>query len=155
MADIGLDRFAKIVTMLVERLFGVKSSHNYSELDEAIKSDYFVILMRDFLLSNGVFGHDDISAVAEMRSARLALQNNEKISKFKTIKNLLFPPLDSLAKSFPKLKKHKWLYPYYAIVRIYRSIFVKKISSKTVIQGASNIEKINEKKALLETLNIK
>lgn len=155
MANIELDRFGKIVTMLVEKLFGISSSHCYDDLNEELTSDEFVLTMRDFLLSNGVFGHDDISAVAEMRSAKLSLKNNGKVSKFKTLKNLVFPPIASLAKSFPKLKKNKWLYPYYLIVRLYRSIFVKKISGKTVIKGVGNTEKINEKKALLKALNIK
>lgn len=155
MADIKFDRFGKIITMLVEKLLNVKSNHCYDDLDESVVNDSFVEFMRDFLLSNGVFGHDDVSAVAEMRSAKLYLENNEKTSKFKTFMNLVFPSPKRLINTFPKLKKHKWLYPYYLIVRIYKAIFVKKISGKTVIKGINNTKKINEKITLLKALNIK
>ena len=56
---------------------------------------------------------------------RVAIRQSVKGSKFLAVFIRVFPRYDSLKLSYPILEKHKWLFPFYQVVRWCRLLFTK------------------------------
>jgi len=62
-------------------------------------------------------------------------------SKWKYLKSRLFLDRETLEFMFPKLKKHKWLKPYYQVKRWVRAIFKGKLpDTNKKVQGITKID---------------
>ena len=97
--------FANITFTAVEQWFGLKSPIPLREISPEVMEDFL-----SFTLEGGVFGHynRDKSAVMLKKNDR---NNEEEVSKVKTLLFHIFPSVDSMKHRYTFLQKYPWLLP--------------------------------------------
>ena len=104
--------------------------------------------MEAYLLSGGTYG---------TLENHVTMQQTKKGGKFRYLLSRIFISSDLLATLYPKLKKHKWLYPFYTVRRWCRIIFCSKMKHARqeikATQNASN-EDVAFATSLLKQLDL-
>lgn len=72
----------------------------------------------EYIIAGGIYGSRENHASVQQVSAG---------GKGRAIWRRIFLPYDSLKLSYPKLAKHRWLLPYYTIVRLFRVLFTGRV----------------------------
>lgn len=98
----GLLRFARVAQALERRWFCAQDSELLSEQ------------FAQFVLSGGAFG---------TLQSNVAIQQNKRNGKFAYALSRIFLPYRVLKVHYPVLKKHKWLFPVFQIVRWGKVVF--------------------------------
>lgn len=101
-ADCGLTKFATAAEQLAEVWFGGGEENDITASMEA------------FVLSGGVYGST---------KNHITIQHANKGGKLRYILARIFIPYNTLKYFYPVLKKHKWLFPFFQVVRWFRLIF--------------------------------
>ena len=134
--DGGLSKFAEKAETLSLVWFGNK------EHDATTQE------MEDFILRGGVYGTFDNSVI---------IQQSKKRGKFYYVLSRIFLPYKTLTKYYPKLKKYKWLLPFYEVKRWLEILFSKRIKHGIREFSISNNIKKEEYEAtqhMIETLGL-
>lgn len=105
--------------------------------------------MHEYILLGGVLG--DVDNMVSVQKTKMG-------SGIKYIFSRLFVPYSVLAKTYPKLKKHKWLTPYYQVKRWIKFLFrggIKKSSKELNANKNISKENFDQKNKLLTQLRLK
>lgn len=94
--------------------------------------------LEEFILTGGVYG---------TTANKVKAQQSKSGGKFKYIMSRIFQPYDLLRLNYPVLNKHKWLTPFYQVVRWFRIVF-KGGAKKSVIEfsESANLSKDTQDK---------
>ena len=115
---------------------------------EDLSHNSCTLRMEEFILTGGVYGTVANSAI--MKSAKGE-------SKFRSFIRIMFLPRDELEVSYPKLKKHPILFPYYQVKRWFR-VFKKEkrnnVKALTDIRNGVTVDETENAKLLLEELGL-
>ena len=116
------------------------------------KTDY----MTDYIFSCGSWGTVETNEITKL--AQGAEENISLPVQFlKRLRNFLFPPMDTLAKTFPVLCKHPWLYPILALIRP----IVRMVGDRGAVRLWTRVargfsgKKVDEKRRHLEYVGLK
>ncbi len=102
----GLIKFAKACEKLASVWFDDKPM-----LDE-------LSLFESFILNGGVFGN---------KANQVALHQSKSGGRFRYAMGRIFMPLAQMQYRYPVLKKHKWLYPFMVVRRLFAVIFKRDV----------------------------
>ena len=121
----GLLTFARCAEELAEVWF---SNNPHTELTAEIEN---------YILQGGVYG---------TREQSIAVKQAKKGGKFKYILYRIFLPFGDLCATYPKLRKRKWAYPFYVVLRWFRLIF-KRGRIKNAVKDIKTNASIEDEKA--------
>lgn len=107
--------FANMVLTVVQDYFGADSPFPLKEIDQQIKEDFM-----EYTLAGGVFGHfgRDAGLVSLKKQDR---NEDEDVSRSKTIFRRLFAPASELEKRYTYLQGRHWLYPVAWVHRLIKT----------------------------------
>lgn len=128
--------------------FSEKTEKLSSVWVEGKKHDITTQEMEGFILRGGVYGTFDNS---------VNITQSKKRGKFYYVLSRIFLPYKTLTKYYPKLKKHKWLLPFYEVKRWLEILFSKRIKHGIREFSISNDikkEEYEETQHMIETLGL-
>lgn len=102
----------------------------------------------DYILCGGVYG---------TMENYVANHNAKADGKFSYLMRRLFRPYKELCEDYPMIIKHKWLTPFFELVRFFRMIFggrLKRSLSEVSMVVSSDKEKLNNTRRFLEELGL-
>lgn len=115
---------------------------------EGKKHDITTQEMEGFILRGGVYGTFDNSVI---------IQQSKKRGKFYYVLSRIFLPYKTLTKYYPKLKRRKWLLPFYEVKRWLEILFSKRIKHgirEFSIGNDIKKEEYEETQHMIETLGL-
>ncbi|HZJ78558.1 MAG TPA: nucleotidyltransferase family protein, partial [Clostridia bacterium] len=106
----------------INKVFNDNGIYNFASKMKALSEFWFgngkresgLQNISDYILSGGTFGSFEASFFSDLGSSK---QKNITIRKFRYIFKKLFPTYLRMCKSYPILRKHKYLLPYMWLVR--------------------------------------
>ena len=113
------------------------------------EQDAMTNCMEAYVLRGGVYGTLKNKVVA---------QQAQKGGKFRYAISRIFQPYENLKLSYPIIKRHKWLTPFYQVVRWFRIVFkgnVKKSAQEFSINATVDDETRERTMELLNELGLK
>jgi len=128
--------------------FSEKTEKLSSVWVEGKKHDITTQEMEGFILRGGVYGTFDNSVI---------IQQSKKRGKCYYVLSRIFLPYKTLTKYYPKLKKRKWLLPFYEVKRWLEILFSKRIKHGIREFSISNNikkEEYEETQHMIETLGL-
>ncbi len=110
--------------------------------------DDVTLEVEKYILEGGVYGNklNQIAVAKEKKGGRLGF-----------ILSRLFLPYDAMARYYPILKKHKWLLPFYYIVRFARLLspkVLRRSAGDLKVSGEISDEKADRVKRLLSEIGL-
>lgn len=128
--------------------FSEKTEKLSSVWVEGKKHDITTQEMEGFILRGGVYGTFDNSVI---------IQQSKKRGKFYYVLSRIFLPYKTLTKYYPKLKRRKWLLPFYEVKRWLEILFSKRIKHgirEFSIGNDIKKEEYEETQHMIETLGL-
>ncbi len=105
--------------------------------------------MQEYLLTGGVYG--------TMENLTL-MQNRKKGNKFKYVWQRIFMPYDQIKYGYPILQKHKWLLPFYWVVRWFKLLrrdTAKRVAREVRITGEISKDDVSAMDSFLCDIGLK
>ena len=81
---------------------------------EGLEHSNETLALQNYLLKGGVFGSSD---------NKILINQGKKGGRFKYVTSRIFMPLEKMQHRYAVLKRHKWLYPFFVIVRCFEVLF--------------------------------
>ena len=99
-------------------------------------------VLEEFILNGGVFGNIQNEVL---------INQGKKGGKFRYVLSRIFMPIEEMQHRYKTLKKHKWLYPFFVVVRLFEILF--KGDSKRIKNELKTSAQIsNQKQHKIENL---
>ncbi len=120
---------------------------------EGADADEFTLKLAGHVLESSILANQAKQTASDVASKSKG--DNSKNAKRRTIWMVLFPKKESMQFSYPVLKKHGWLLPFYYIVRWFHVLFTrpKNIAKLKKISAVDNQE-LNHMKEIRNGLGI-
>ena len=115
---------------------------NDKELDKANEK------VANFIISGGAYGS---------RENSILIENVKTGSKIKYFFSRMFLPYRKLKLVYPVLQKHKWLYPFYQVVRWFSFLFGSRKQTgraEIAVLAGANKQELDKAKDLLEQVGL-
>lgn len=80
--------------------------------------------MEEYILSSGVYGTEEHRQVSELY--RTSANRGYSAAKLNKVFRLFFPKPENMQNKYPRLKKQKYLYPWYVLKRLAEALFTKE-----------------------------
>lgn len=103
--------FANVAFLAVQQWFGVESPIRLAPVAEDVMADFL-----EFTLAGGVYGY--VGRDKGLVFLKQQSQNEEKVSKFRTLMNHAFPSADVLVNKYAYLEDHRWMLPVAWVQRL-------------------------------------
>ena len=115
---------------------------NDKELDKANEK------VANFIISGGAYGS---------RENSILIENVKTGSRIKYFFSRMFLPYRKLQLVYPVLQKHKWLYPFYQVVRWFSFLFGSRKQTgraEIAVLAGANKQELDKAKDLLEQVGL-